>query len=265
MKPKKRSQSLIFLLFYTKIDAFRVCLLLSIWYFDLYKHILNRLIMARLNQDTIKAAWRHLEKIKIFSIGELASVLTCSIPNARLKLKQWRAYTSYNQNCKYYTLPQIPQFNQHGLWGYKKVAFSKHGNLKKTIIYLVTDSPAGLSGKELGELLGLSPQSFLHHFRECPGIYREKHGGVYIYFSDIDKVCEKQLLQRNTLVQRSAIVTISGFEAIMILVAVIRQHGIATEDILALPEIKKSKMKPANIQGFMEFHGLLKKIPDAGR
>ena len=61
--------------------------------------------MARLNQDTIKAAWQHLEANKIFSIGELASVLTCSIPNARLKLKQWQAYTSYNQNGKYYTLP----------------------------------------------------------------------------------------------------------------------------------------------------------------
>ena len=132
--------------------------------------------MARLNQDTLKTAWQHLEQIKIFNIGELASVLTCSVPNARLKLKQWRAYTSYNQNGKYYTLPQVPRFSQHGLWRYKDVSFSKHGNLKKTIIHLVTVSTAGLSGKQLGELLWLSPQSFLHHFRKCPGIYREKYG-----------------------------------------------------------------------------------------
>lgn len=219
--------------------------------------------MTRLNQGTIKTAWRHLENIKIFSIGDLASVLTCSIPNARLKLKQWRACTSYNQNGKYYTLPQVPQFNQYGLWRYKDVAFSKHGNLKKTIIHLVTVSPAGLSGRQLGELLGLSPQSFLHHFRECPGIYREKHDGVFIYFSDTDEVCKKQVQQRSSLVQQSAIVTISDHEAVMILVAIIRQHGISVEEILALPEIKKSKMRPANIQGFMEYHGLLKKIPDS--
>lgn len=216
--------------------------------------------MTRLDQDTIKAAWRHLEKIKIFSIGELASVLTCSIPNARLKLKLWQAYTSYNQNGKYYTLPQVPQFNQHGLWRYKDVAFSKYGNLKKTIIHLVTASAAGLSGRQLGELLGLSPQSFLYHFRECPGIYREKHDGVYIYFSDRDEVREKQVQQRSSLDQRSAIVTISDPVAVMILVAIIRHHGISAEEILALPEIKKSKIKPANIQGFMEYHGLLKKI-----
>ena len=219
--------------------------------------------MARLNQETIKAAWRHLEKIKLFSIGELASILTCSIPNARLKLKQWKAYTSYNQNGKYYTLPQVPQFNQHGLWRYKNVAFSIHGNLKKTIIHLVTASPAGLSGRQLGELLGLSPQSFLHHFRGCPGICREKYDGVYIYFSDTEEVCEKQVQQRNYLIQRSAIVTISDLEAVMILVAIIRQHGISAKDIIALPEIKKSKLKLANLQGFMEYHGLLKKTLDS--
>lgn len=220
--------------------------------------------MVRLNQDTIKAAWRYLEKIKIFGIGELASVLTCSIPNARSKLKQWRAYTSYNHNGKYYTLPQVPQFNRHGLWRYKDVAFSKHGNLKKTIIHTVTASPAGLSGRQLGELLGLSPRSFLHHFRRCPGIYREKYDGVYIYFSDTDEVYEKQVQQRSAIVHRPPIVTLSDPEAVMILVAVIRHHGISAEDIFALPEIKKSKMTLTNIQGFMEYHGLLKKIPESG-
>jgi len=219
--------------------------------------------MARLNQSTIKTAWLHLEEVKVFSIGELASVLTCSIPNARLKLKQWQAYTSYNQNGKYYALPQIPQFNRHGLWRYKDIAFSQYGNLKKTIIHLVTTSPAGLSGKQLGEFLGLSPQSFLHHFRRCPGIYREKHDGVFIYFSDTDNVSVKQLQQRSSLVCQSAIATISDLEAIMILVAIIRQHSISAEDILALKEIKKSKIKRSNIQGFLEYHGLLKKNQDS--
>ena len=218
--------------------------------------------MARLNQDAIKAAWRHLETIKLFSVGELASVLTCSIPNARLKIKQWRAYTSYNQNGRYYTLPQVPQFNEYGLWRYNDVAFSKHGNLKKTIIHLVTASYSGLSGSQLGELLGLLPQSFLHHFRNCPGIYREKYNGVFIYFSDTDKVRETQVEQRRSLAQQSAIVTISDLEAVMILVAILRQHGISAEDIMVLPEIKKSKLKLVNLQGFMEYHGLLKKTPD---
>lgn len=218
--------------------------------------------MTRLNQDTIKAAYRYLEKLKVFNIGELSSFLTCSIPSARLKIKQWQAYTSYNQNGKYYTLPQIPQFDQYGLWRYKNVGFSKYGNLKKTIIHLVSTSPAGLSGRQLGEILGLSPQSFLHHFRECPGIYREKHDGVFVYFSNVDDICEKQVRQRSPLICSSPIVTISDTEAILILVAIIRQHGISAEDIAALSEVKKCGITLSNIKGFMEHHGLLKKIPD---
>lgn len=219
--------------------------------------------MARLNQDTIKAAWRHLEKAKIFTIGELTCLLKCSLPNARLKLKQWRTYTSYNQNGRFYALPQVPRFDHHGLWHHKNVAFSKHGNLKKTIVHLVISAPAGLTGRQLGELLGLSPRSFLHHFRNCPGICREKHDGVYVYFSDDTSVYERQVQQRRSLVFRPAVVTISDPEAVMILVAIIRHHGISAEQVLALPEIKKSKMKLQAIQDFLQYHGLGKKIPDS--
>lgn len=218
--------------------------------------------MDRLNREKIKTVWHRLEKAKIFNIGELASLLTCSIPNARLKLKQWQAYTSYNQNGKYYTLPQVPRFDDHGLWRYKNVAFSRHGNLKKTVIHLVSVSPAGLSGKQLGEILGLSPQSFLHHFRQSPGIHREKHDGVFIYFSDVNEVYEKQLQERTSVADRSTIATLSDPEAVLILVAIIRQHGISAEEILSLPEIKQSKITLSAIKGFMAYHGLLKKTPD---
>jgi len=217
--------------------------------------------MGRLNHEKIKAVWHKLEKAKIFNIGELASLLTCSIPNARLKLKQWQAFTSYNQNGKYYTLPQVPRFDDYGLWRYKNAAFSRHGNLKKTVVHLVSAAPAGLSGKQLREIIGLSPQSFLHHFRQCPGIQREKHDGVFIYFSDVDEVYEKQLQERTSVSAPSAIVTLSDPEAVVILVAVIRQHGISAEEIMALPEIKKSKITLSAIKDFMAYHDLLKKTP----
>jgi hypothetical protein len=218
--------------------------------------------MTRLDQDTIKATWGHFKKVKVFSVGELAAVLKCSIPNARLKLKQWRAFTSYNQNGKYYTLPEIPHFDVHGLWRHQNVAFSMHGNLKKTIVHLVTSAPAGLSGRQLGELLRLSPQSFLHHFRSCPGTCREKHDGVYVYFADDAEVYERQVQQRRSFIHRPSLVSITDPEAVIILVAIIKHHGISAEDILALPEIKKSKMKLRAIQCFLEYHRLVKKIPN---
>ena len=48
----------------------------------------------------------------------------------------------------------------------------------------------------------------------------------------------------------------------LILVALIRQYGISAEEMLALPEIKKSKITLSAVNGFMAYHGLLKKTLD---
>ena len=235
--------------------------------YDIYVeqyHILRRsAVMPIIDSQKIDFARSAVKRDKIFTLNRLVSILDCSSRTAQAKLKLWKTYTSYNQNGKYYTLPEIPHFDVYGLWRHQNVAFSKHGNLKKTIVHLVTSAPAGLSGRQLGELLGLSPQSFLHHFRNCPGICREKHDAVYVYFADDASVYERQMRQRRSIVCRPPLVTITDPEAIMILVAIIKHHGISAEDILTLPEIKKSKLTKPAIQGFLEYHGLVKKIPDS--
>lgn len=208
--------------------------------------------------DFVKAT---VKRKKIFLLNELVSLLGCSSRTAQVKLKLWKAYTSYNQNGKYYTLPETPRFDINGLWRYKNIAFSKYGNLKQTIIHLVMVSPAGLSGRQLGELLGLAPQSFMHHFGKCPGLRREKYEGVFVYFADEPEVYEMQRRQKQKSVYLSAIAAISEPDAVMILVAIISHHGISADDIMALPKIKKSKLTLPMIQGFMEHHGLVKKIP----
>ena len=58
------------------------------------------------------------------------------------------------------------------------------------------------------------------------------------------------------------LLTISDQEAVMILGAIIKHHGISMEKILSLPEIRKSKMAKDAVHGFLEFHGLAKKNPD---
>jgi hypothetical protein len=94
------------------------------------------------------------------------------------------------------------------------------------------------------------------------GISREKHDGVFVYFSDDPLEYKKQMQQRETFSSQTPVVTLSDSEAVMILVAIIKHHGISIEEILALPEIRKSKMDKDAVQGFLEIHGLVKKIPD---
>jgi hypothetical protein len=213
-------------------------------------------------ESKINFARSTIKTEKIFTLKRLVAILECSSRTAQTKLKLWGTFTSYNQNGKYYTLPEIPDFDVHGLWRFKNVAFSKHGNLKKTIVHLITSSPAGLTGRQLGELLGLSPQSFVHHLHHYLGISREKRDGVFVYFSDDPLEYKKQIQERATYIRQTAAITISDSEAVMILVAIIKHHGISLEEILRLPEIRKSKMARNAIQEFLAIHGLVKKTPD---
>ncbi len=140
--------------------------------------------MFKINPEKIEKTQAVLKKKKVFVFPLLISLLSCSVRTGRLKLKQWGAYSSYNQNGKYYTLPSVPDFDENGLWWYKDIYFSKHGTLKNTVVHLINKSTSGFSGDQIGKIIALSPRSFLHHFRNTPGIRRQKHAGVYVYFSD---------------------------------------------------------------------------------
>lgn len=216
--------------------------------------------MTKLSEGRLKNVFSLLEDIKVFTLERLVLSLSCSIPTARLKLKQWGAYTSYNQNGRYYAVPTVPRFDNKGLWHYENIYFSRYGNLKTTIVQLVGRSPSGLTGKEIGALVRLDPRSFLHHFRNAGGIQREKPKGVYVYFSDNPVTYKQQRKSRSKLAHPAGEV-ISEADAVVILSALIKHHGICLEEIMALPEIRMHKISSAAIRDFLEHNGLVKKTP----
>jgi len=216
--------------------------------------------MAKLSEGKLKSVFKVLEHIKVFTLDQLISSLSCSTPTARLKLKQWQAYRSYNQNGRYYAMPTVPRFDENGLWYYEDISFSNYGNLRNTVVHLINNSPLGLTGNEIGTLVRLPPRSFLHHFRDVAGIHREKREGVYVYFSD-DPGRYKEQLQNRSRVLIPTGKLLSDADAVVILTALIKHHGITMEDIMALPEVRERKFPPVSIREFLDHHGLLKKIP----
>jgi len=125
-------------------------------------------------------ALAEFRKKKVLTISQLRELLRCSVSTVRNRLRAWRTYTSFNQNGRYYTLPAIPRFDEHGLWWHKRIGFSKHGNLRQTLLRIVRDSPAGLEASQIGRLLRLDPRSFLSHFRGIEGLQREMQEGRFI-------------------------------------------------------------------------------------
>jgi len=215
---------------------------------------------SKINQNEIDKTHGILEQYKVFTFKQLLKLLNCSIRTGRLKIKQWNVYNSYNQNGLYYAMPKVPEFDENGLWFYQNVYFSKYGNLKQMVVHLIETSSSGLTGRQIGEIVNLSPRSFMHHFRNEPDIKRKKHEGVYVYFFREPEKYKQQL--QNLLADVDE--PISDVHAILILISVIKHYSITADDISVLPEIKESKISKNSIYQFMVKYELLKKIPDTG-
>ncbi len=205
-----------------------------------------------------------IKKKRVFLVTELAEWLRCSLPTCRRRLKQWQARTSYNHNGRYYTLPDIPVFDAYGIWHYRDLSFSKHGNLKKTVACLVHDSAHGLSAAEIGEILRVNSQSFLSHFQNEPGLYREKVGGRFIWFAADAGIRKKQKQARSELERQERIAMPSDREAVMILVDLLHHPRAVVREIARRVKRKGVALRPEIIHDFLAHHDLLKKTTDPG-
>ena len=105
-------------------------------------------------------------------------------------------FSSYSHAGKFYTLTNIPNFDEYGLWHYKDVSFSKNGTLKSTIRFLVEDSMVGFTHRELTMLLRVRVQNTLNDLTENSAISRERLGNVFLYISADKKEGTLQIAQR---------------------------------------------------------------------
>ena len=232
-------------MFHTSIYD-KVCAILTL------KRILYQIDM---NENQVLENFR---RRKIIRIEQLVKLLKCSVITARRRLKKWLAVTSINKNGRYYTLPQIAVFDENGLWKHQTVLFSRYGNLKQTIIALIWDSPKGLNGAEIAELVDLVPNSsFISQFKNVAGVKREKHQGRFIYLSDRPEIYTWQKQRR--LSEYSAIAFPTDALAVVLLVQLIKHPDIGIEKLSDKVSTQGQSISPETIKRFLRFHGLLKK------
>lgn len=198
---------------------------------------------------------------KVLTLQQISERFDCSIRTVQRHFVRLKAIRSYNKNSKYFTLYKIAKFNAHGIWVFKDINFSKYGNLKTTVINIIRNSDSGLSSNEIGDILNLHPRSFMQHFKNLNGIYREKHSGVYIYFSNVPEILAEQKSKRILNVD---IEHISDAIAVKILILYIKNPEISALEISAALKKENNIIIHANtISNFLSFHGLVKKNPDS--
>ena len=130
-------------------------------------------------QDLLTAFRQH----KVLTKDQLLAATQCSNMTAWRLLKRHGYFTSYNCNARYYTLAGIPEFDEHGLWSFRGIHFSRWGSLTETMIALVANSDTGMTPEQLQQVLQLKNiRSGLGRLVQQGRLAREKIGGRFVYF-----------------------------------------------------------------------------------
>lgn len=121
------------------------------------------------------------------------------------KLKELGYQTSFSHGGRYYTLHELAQFDERGLWSARGAWFSRDGTLLATLERFVGESSAGYFADELREQLHVEVKESLLRLANRGRVHREVVDGRYLYCSMKPATRSRQLRRRHTeaSVQRS--------------------------------------------------------------
>lgn len=119
------------------------------------------------------------EKAVLFTT--ISSSMACSAVTLRRDLKTLQAITSYTHRGSYVTLPDVPVFNNTGVWFFKEIGFSIFKNSLELIINVVENSKEGITKAEIESLLRIGISKQIQILIEQERLNRIKIGAQYVY------------------------------------------------------------------------------------
>lgn len=151
-----------------------------------------------LSKDAAHGAIRRLlRRDRVVALGPLFEALdTRSRMTVFRRLREVDYLTSYTNAGRYYTLRDIPEFDEHGLWTCRAIGFSRFGNLKATTVELVEAASAGRTHDELQGLLRVRVHNTLLGLVRAGRIGRETVAKRYLYVSCDPTRAADQVAQR---------------------------------------------------------------------
>lgn len=144
-------------------------------------------------------AARLIRKQKIASLPELMTALgTHARRTVFRKLRELHCRTSYSHCGRYYTLDDVAQFDQMGLWSHREVWFSVRGTLLGTAMALVEEAEFGYFVEELDNVLHVGTKDALRKLVRLARLAREEVAGRFLYCAADANRRRRQLLARRT-------------------------------------------------------------------
>jgi len=153
-------------------------------------------------EESRRALLRLFEKRPVVTLEPLFRTLrTRSRMSVFRRLSTIGYLTSYSHAGRYYTLRDVPHFDQEGLWHHQGVSFSRYGSLKKTVEHIVNDSEAGRTHRELEASLRVRVHNTLLDLVEEDLIGRVEFDLHFLYVSVKRRKAKAQVRRRKEDVQ----------------------------------------------------------------
>jgi hypothetical protein len=213
-------------------------------------------------KDKLETLRTSLVKRRVVTIEEICKILdVTSRMSAHRYLKQLDYLTSYSHGGQYYTLREIAEFDQFGLWHCGEASFSKHGTLLETIVHLITDSEKGKTNEELNRQCRLRVQNALLQLVKTKKLSRKKVNNTYLYLNKDWTHKKRQQEQRLANPPQDSL---PDWVVIDVLVEIIRvsKEVIDAETIAFQLHKRGSSISLDQVRQVCQLHSLEKKTPD---
>ena len=130
------------------------------------------------------------------------------------KLKSMGYLSSYSHRGRYYTLAEIAQFDDKGLWSHEAVWFSRYGTLLATVESFVINSPQGFFASDLADALHVEVQDALRQLAEQGHLQRSEVYGRYLYTAADRSTRRQQYLSRRIAQSVPVVANVAALEVL---------------------------------------------------
>jgi hypothetical protein len=214
---------------------------------------------------------QRLRQRRIATKGSLCEQLQLSHMTVVRALQKTGYHNSFNANAAYYTLPQTPRFDPQGLWFYRHVGFSQHGNLPQTLVSLVQSSPAGCTVAELEGRLCTRVANLLSRLVGLGRLAHDWLGGRSLYWATDPEPQARQKTRRLAELAAAAPPTpagptgpvlpagVSALEVISLLRCLIQTPQISVPTLLGQLHRQGIQLTLGQVRSVITFYTLKKK------
>jgi len=150
--------------------------------------------------NTLRAIF---EKNKVLNMNEICKALQVTSRSTGFRyLRDLNHLTSYTHNGKYYTLPEIAQFDEEGFWRFGDIGFSSHGTLINTLVHVIMTSESGKTNSELEKHFKIRVQNSLQMLLKPNRIAMAKPAKSILYISPDPTIGNQQIKRRTEVGHR---------------------------------------------------------------